>query len=126
METAWNPGTVGTYRIGGGSVIEIHTDQGLSGIGPGIDNAALERLQAQLIGMDPFGIEQLAGSACATTWAKLRVVFRAWKLRCGTWPAKPPGSRYTSSGACPAKDRVPAYADMIQLSTPEGKESAWR
>ena len=37
MEAAWNPGTVTTYRIGGGSIIEIHTDQGLSGIGPGID-----------------------------------------------------------------------------------------
>jgi hypothetical protein len=42
MEAAWNPGTVTTHRIGGGSVIEIHTDQGLSGIGPAIDNGALE------------------------------------------------------------------------------------
>jgi hypothetical protein len=47
MEAAWNPGTVGTYRIGGGSVIEIHTDQGLSGIGPGIDAAALAPAKAQ-------------------------------------------------------------------------------
>ena len=34
MEAAWNPGTVNTYRVGGGSVIELHTDQGISGIGP--------------------------------------------------------------------------------------------
>ena len=27
--------------IGGGSIIEIHTDQGLSGIGPAIDNGSL-------------------------------------------------------------------------------------
>src|SRR6476469_10855403 len=61
MEAAWNPGTVTTHRIGGGSVIEIHTDQGLSGIGPVIDNASLEPAKAQLIGKDPFSVEQLAG-----------------------------------------------------------------
>ena len=27
MEAAWNPGTVTTHRVGGGSVIEIRTDQ---------------------------------------------------------------------------------------------------
>jgi len=59
MEAAWNPGTVTTHRIGGGSIIEIHTDQGPSGIGPAIDNASLEPAKAQLIGMDPFSIEQL-------------------------------------------------------------------
>ena len=41
MEAAWNPGTVTTHRIGGGSVIEIQTDQGLSGIGPGMDPACV-------------------------------------------------------------------------------------
>src|ERR1039458_5280465 len=61
MEAAWNPGTANTYRIGGGSVIEIHTDQGLSGLGPAIDSGALELCRAQLIGRDPFNIEQLAG-----------------------------------------------------------------
>ena len=29
MEAAWNPGTMTRQRIGGGSVIEIQTDQGL-------------------------------------------------------------------------------------------------
>ena len=42
MEAAWDPGTVTTWRIGGGSIVEIQTDQGLSGIGPGIDPVALE------------------------------------------------------------------------------------
>ena len=54
MEAAWNPGTVTTHRIGGGSVIEIRTDQGLSGIGPAIDASALEPAKARLAGMDPF------------------------------------------------------------------------
>src|SRR5580692_10634351 len=61
MEAAWNPGTVTTHRIGGGSVIEIQTDQGLSGIGPGMDPAWLEAAKSQLTGKDPFNLEQLAG-----------------------------------------------------------------
>src|SRR5262252_7231822 len=61
MEAAWNPGTVSTYRIGGGSVIEIRTDQGLSGIGPAIDPGVLEAARARLVGTDPFNIEELAG-----------------------------------------------------------------
>ena len=61
MEAAWDPGTVNTYRIGGGSVIEIHTDQGLLGIGPGMDPVSLEAAKSQLIGRDPFSLEQLAG-----------------------------------------------------------------
>src|ERR1700730_7061861 len=36
MEAAWDPGTVTTWRIGGGSIVEVHTDQGLSGIRPGV------------------------------------------------------------------------------------------
>src|SRR5271157_4018282 len=61
MEAAWNPGTANTYRIGGGSVIEIHTDQGLSGIGPAIDSSSLEASKAQLIGVDPFDVQRMAG-----------------------------------------------------------------
>src|SRR5579862_4948898 len=61
MEMAWNPGTITTQRIGGGSVIEIQTDQGLSGIGPGMDPGSLEAAKAQLVGKDPFNVERLAG-----------------------------------------------------------------
>src|SRR5580692_7520581 len=41
MEAAWDPGTVTTWRIGGGSIVELQTDQGISGIGPGIDPSEL-------------------------------------------------------------------------------------
>ena len=61
MEAAWNPGTMTTWRIGGGSIVEIQTDQGLSGIGPGIDPVWLDAAKSQLIAMDPFSVEQLAG-----------------------------------------------------------------
>jgi D-galactarolactone cycloisomerase len=117
MEAAWNPGTVSTHRIGGGSVIEIHTDQGLSGLGPAIDAAALESAKAQLIGKDPFSIEQLAGPLRYYVGQSPRTVS---SLEIALWDliGKAAGQPlYKIWGA--DKDRVPAYASMIQLSTPE-------
>jgi L-alanine-DL-glutamate epimerase-like enolase superfamily enzyme len=116
MEAAWNPGTVTTHRIGGGSIIEIQTDQGLSGIGPAIDGS-LESAKAQLIGMDPFSIEQLAGPLRYYAGQSPRSVS---SLEIALWDliGKATGQPlYKLWGA--AKDRVPAYASMIQLSTPE-------
>ena len=60
MEPAWSPGTATTYRAGGGSFIEIQTDQGVTGIGPGMDITSLSAMTAQLTGRDPFDIEQIA------------------------------------------------------------------
>src|SRR6202044_190502 len=117
MEAAWNPGTVSTWRIGGGSIVEIQTDQGISGIGPGIDPTGLESAKAQLIGKDPFSIEQLAGplryyvNGSPHTVSSLEIAL--WDL-IGKATGQP---LYKIWGA--AKDRVPAYASMIQLSTPE-------
>jgi D-galactarolactone cycloisomerase len=117
IEAAWNPGTVTTQRIGGGSVIEIHTDQGLSGIGPGMDPAWLEAAKSQLIGKDPFSVEQLAGPLRYYVGGSPRTVsaleIALWDL-IGKASGQP---LYKIWGA--AKDRVPAYASMIQLSTPE-------
>jgi L-alanine-DL-glutamate epimerase-like enolase superfamily enzyme len=117
MEAAWNPGTVSTWRIGGGSIVEIQTVQGISGIGPGIDPAGLEAAKTQLIGKDPFSVEQLAGplryyvNGSPHTVSGLEIAL--WDL-IGKATGQP---LYKIWGA--AKDRVPAYASMIQLSTPE-------
>jgi D-galactarolactone cycloisomerase len=116
MEAAWDPGTVTTWRIGGGSIVEIQTDQGLSGIGPGIDPGASEAAKSQLIGKDPFSIEQLSGPlryyvGNPRTVSALEIAL--WDL-IGKAAGQP---LYKIWGA--AKDRVPAYASMIQLSTPE-------
>ena len=117
MEAAWNPGTVTTHRIGGGSIIEIHTDQGLSGIGPAIDAPRWSAAKAQLVGKDPFDIEQLAGPLRYYAGQSPRTVsgleIALWDL-IGKAAGQP---LYKLWGA--AKDRVPAYASMIQLSTPE-------
>jgi D-galactarolactone cycloisomerase len=116
MEAAWNPGTVSTHQVGGGSVIEIHTDQGLTGIGPAIDAASLDLSKAQLIGKDPFNVEQLAGPLRYYVGASPRSIS---SLEIAMWDliGKAAGQPlYKIWGA--AKDRVPAYASMIQLSTP--------
>jgi D-galactarolactone cycloisomerase len=117
MEMAWNPGTITTQRIGGGSVVEIQTDQGLTGIGPGMDAAMLEAAKAQLVGKDPFHIEQLAGPLRYYVGGSPRTIsaleIALWDL-IGKATGQP---LYKLWGA--AKDRVPAYASMIQLSTPE-------
>jgi D-galactarolactone cycloisomerase len=116
MEAAWNPGTVSMHQVGGGSVIEIHTDQGLSGIGPAIDAATLELCKAQLIGKDPFNVEQMAGPLRYYVGGSPRTIS---SLEIAIWDliGKAAGQPlYKIWGA--AKDRVPAYASMIQLSTP--------
>ena len=38
MEAAWNPGTITRQRIGGGAYLELETDQGVTGIGPAMDD----------------------------------------------------------------------------------------
>lgn len=117
MEAAWDPGTVTTHRIGGGSVIEMQTDHGLSGVGPGMDPEWLERAKAQLVGKDPFDIEHLAGPLRYYVGGSPRNVsaleIALWDLM-GKATGQP---LYKLWGA--DKDRVPAYASMIQLSTPE-------
>src|ERR1017187_7564247 len=117
MEAAWNPGTRGTYRMGGGSITEIRTDQGLTGIGPGMDAASVPAGKAQLLGKDPFDIEQFAGLLRYYVGAGSRAVS---SLEIALWDLIGKAAQqplYKLWGA--AKQRVPAYASMIQLSTPE-------
>lgn len=118
MEAAWNPGTLNTYQVGGGSVVEIHTDQGLIGIGPGVDAALLASAKAQLVGKDPFDTEQhqarlryYAGGVSYRGGANIDIAL--WDLigkACGQ-------PLYKLWGG--AKDRVMPYASMIKLGTPE-------
>jgi L-alanine-DL-glutamate epimerase-like enolase superfamily enzyme len=115
MEPAWSPGTSTTYRVGGGAYLEIRTDQGVSGIGPGMDAGALDRTKAQLLGKDPFDIEQMAGPLRYYVGGRpvSSIEIALWDLA-GKAANQPV---YKLWGA--HKDRVPAYASMIQLSTPE-------
>lgn len=118
IEPAWNPGTKNVIRIGGGSIVEVHTDQGITGIGPGMDPALLPAVKAQLVGKDPFDTEQHA--------ARLRYFAQGASYR---GPAGVDIALWDVIGkACNqplyklwggARDRVPAYASMMKLSIPE-------
>ena len=118
LEPAWNPGGKMGFRTGGGAFVEIHTDQGLVGIGPGTEPALLPAAKAQLVGKDPFDMEPHA--------AALRYYVRGLPYRGSTgidialWDligkaCGQPLYKLWGGGV----DRVPAYASMVRLSTPE-------
>jgi L-alanine-DL-glutamate epimerase-like enolase superfamily enzyme len=118
MEPAWNPGGTMDFRIGGGSYTEIRTEQGLIGIGPGMDPSLAGAANAQLKGRDPFDTEQHAG--------RLRYYVRgpayrgAAGLDIALWDlvGKASGQPlYKIWGG--AKDQVVPYASMVRLGTPE-------
>ncbi len=118
IEPAWNPGSSMRFNVGGGSVLQLRTDQGLSGIAPGIDERLLDTVKAQLLGKDPFNTEEhaarlryYAGGASYRGGANVDIAL--WDLigkACGQ-------PLYKLWGG--AKDRVIPYASMIQLGTPE-------
>jgi L-alanine-DL-glutamate epimerase-like enolase superfamily enzyme len=125
LEPAWNKGGSMRFTVGGGSVLEIRTDQGLAGIGPGIDPALLEPVKAQLIGQDPFDTERHS--------ARLRYYAQGASYRGGAcvdialWDlvGKACGQPlYKLFGG--GKDRVIPYASMIVLGTPEERANQAR
>lgn len=116
---AWSFGRPMAFRIGGGSILELRTDQGVAGIGPGVDPNSVELLKKLLVGNDPFDTEsfgqQMRAPAVAAQYRRLLsgVEIALWDLA-GKLAGQP---LYKLWGA--DKDRVPAYCSMIRLSTPE-------
>jgi L-alanine-DL-glutamate epimerase-like enolase superfamily enzyme len=118
LEPAWDVGGNMVFTVGGGAIVEVHTDQGLVGIGPAVDPSLLPILNARLKGEDPFEVEKHNGV--------LRYYARGLPYR-GTagldmalWDliGKACGQPlYKLWGG--SKDKVPAYASMVLLSTPE-------
>jgi D-galactarolactone cycloisomerase len=106
-------------RIGGGAFSEIHTDQGVVGIGPEFDPSLLKSINTILAGQDPFDIEVLAarlydlpgggpgyrGSASAE--------IAVWDL-IGKLANQPLYKLWGGN-----RDRVIPYSSMLRLSTPE-------
>ena len=60
IEPAWNEGGLMHFSKGGGSFTEVHTDEGIVGIGPGMDPSILDSVKNVVVGEDPFEIEQIA------------------------------------------------------------------
>lgn len=118
MEAAWNPGTQMYFTRGGGTVVEIFTDQGISGIGPGVHPEVLEAAKAHLIGQDPFDTEQHV--ATLRYYAASLPYRGAAGIDIALWDiigkaCNQPLYKLWGGG----KDKVPAYASMVRLSTPE-------
>ena len=116
-------------QIGGFTVTEVHTDQGLVGIGPGIPSENLETVKQMLVGKDPFDINQHAKTLYAPQrrWGA-SVEIALWDLL-GKATDLP---LYKLWGG--GRDRVLPYAAMWGIGTVEDrveiaiglKEKGWR
>ena len=61
LELAWSPGSKLMFQKGGGSFVELLTDEGHVGIGPEVDDRFLPTIREYLIGKDPFDVELHSG-----------------------------------------------------------------
>jgi L-alanine-DL-glutamate epimerase-like enolase superfamily enzyme len=118
LEPAWDLGGQMTMTIGGGSFVEVHTDAGLVGIGPGCDPGLLPAIKSRLLGADPFAVEQHA--ATLRYYASGLPYRGAAGVDIALWDVigKACNQPLYKLWGC-SKTKVPAYASMVLLSTPE-------
>ncbi len=118
IEPAWNPGGKMAFSTGGGSFVEVRTDQGVTGVGPGMDPDLAATVKAQLLGRDPFDTDGIAArlryyAAGLPYRGSAGVDIALWDI-VGKASGQP---LYKLWGG--GKSKVPAYASMVRLSTPE-------
>jgi D-galactarolactone cycloisomerase len=118
LEPAWDPGSRITFRVGGGKYLEVHTDQGLVGIGPPMDASLLPVVNEQLEGKDPFDVETHAARLQYYDGGRSRrgtsgVDIALWDL-IGKATGQPLYKLWGGSEA-----EVLVYASTIRLSTPD-------
>ena len=118
IEPAWDLGGRLHFNRGGGQIVRVHTDQGITGIGPAVDERIIADASAHLVGQDPFDTEKHVG--------RLRYYVQGTPYRgvagidIALWDiiGKASGQPlYKLWGG--AKDKVIPYASMVKLSTPE-------
>jgi L-alanine-DL-glutamate epimerase-like enolase superfamily enzyme len=101
--------------IGGGTYVEVRTDQGVTGIGPGVDPALMAGVKRILVDQDPLDInllaERLYGLSANRGPAGAEIA--VWDL-IGKMANQP---LYKLWGG--GRDRVIPYASMLRLSTPQ-------
>jgi D-galactarolactone cycloisomerase len=104
--------------VGGGGYLEIHTDQGITGIGPDTDASLLSGISAILAGQDPFDIGVLAqrltdarGGGASGNRGTASAEIAVWDL-IGKITGQP---LYKLWGG--GRERVIPYASMLRLST---------
>jgi len=96
MKPAWAPGS--EWARWGGTIVKVFTDEGIVGIGsPGYAISPLIEswIKPQLIGQDPFALERHARI--------FRNAGAGWGVEIALW----------------YRDRMPAYASCIEVSTPK-------
>jgi len=112
----WIGGTR-SARIGGGGIVEIHTDQGVTGIGPDADPALVASAKSMLVGADPFDLDDHAARLSTLPTSGLRgpasMEIALWDL-VGKLTNQP---LYKLWGG--GREKVAPYASMLRLSTPE-------
>ena len=118
IEPAWDKGGLMHFNKGGGSFTEVHTSEGIVGIGPGMDASLVPSVLEIVKGEDPFEIEKIS--------QRLRYYVQTLPYR-GTagvdiaiWDiiGKTTGQPlYKLWGG--SKNRMMPYASMILLSHPE-------
>mgnify|MGYP001188170781 FL=1 len=118
MEPAWDPGRSRPHDFGAESFVEVHTDQGLTGIGPSVDAKLIPDVKEYLLGEDPFDIERHAHVLRYYAWGAAYhgtagVDIALWDL-IGKATEQPLYKLWGGN-----KDRVIPYASMILLSSPE-------
>lgn len=119
IEPAWDLGGAMHFSRGGGAFVEIESDAGLTGIGPAVDESLLDRARQVLVGADPFDIEKLDGMLNYYARGGQHYNGRAgldialWDL-IGKACEQPLFKLWGG-----AKEKVPAYASMVRLSTKE-------
>jgi len=116
LEPAWDPGGQMAFTEGGGAFVEVSTDEGLSGIGPAAAPGVAEAARLRLVGEDPMAVEQHA--ATLNYYAKGSPYQGSAGIDIALWDlvGKASGQPlYKLWGG--SRDRVPAYASMVQLST---------
>ena len=59
IQPAWDP-RIWRQQVGGGSFVEVHADQGLTGMGPAVNTRLIGPVNEHLLGKDPFDIERHA------------------------------------------------------------------
>lgn len=128
-------GATNMQRIGGTSFIEVHTDQGLVGLGPAVAQGEMATLKNLLVGRDPFDIERLSAQLRAagggggggrgagsplTGRSGASAEIALWDL-IGKATNQP---LYRLWGA--PKEKIMPYASQMRLGTPEerGRQAA--
>jgi L-alanine-DL-glutamate epimerase-like enolase superfamily enzyme len=118
LEPAWSPGKSMSFEIGGGSFTEVHTDAGITGIGPGMHPMLLDSVKQYLVGKSAFEIEQhVASLNYHVQYLKYQgiagVDIALWDImgKAANLPL------YKLWGG--VKDKVIPYAIMVVLSTTE-------